>query len=296
LRAHYLITTHRGPQQIYRLVDRVRRCSPASTIVVSHDCKGPPLDPAELSGASLRSTPVPVSWGDFSYVRSVLAVLEELDLHPADWVTILTGEDYVVRSLVDYEQHLSTCGAHSLIEQTVWENPANVDVLLARYRARTFSVPAWADRGIVDRVVNRLPGLAFHIQPRGMPSKIDIRWRNPFGPHFPLTMGADQLALSGRAVEALFGTIAARPELVRHYARTRAPSESFYHTILLNDPAIVNLPEPLHYIVWPQSAHPRYLTLDDLPAMRDSGCWFARKFHEDDPVLDELDRSLDLRA
>ena len=111
MRAHYLITTHRNPQQIYRLAGRLRRSSPDCTIIVSHDRKGPPLDEAELSGASLRATPTPVSWGNFSYVRSVLTVLADLDLEAADWVTVLTGEDYLVRPLLDYERHLSTCGA-----------------------------------------------------------------------------------------------------------------------------------------------------------------------------------------
>ena len=271
----------------------MRRSSPDCTILVSHDRKGPPLDAAQLSGASLRATPTPVSWGDFSYVRSVLAVLEDLELDSSDWVTVLTGEDYLVRPLGDYERHLSTCGADALIEQTVWDNPANVEILLARYRARTFTLPSWADRGIVNRVVDRLPGLAFHIQPPGMHSKVDLRWPNPFGPHFRLTMGADQFALSGKAVSALLRTVARRPKLVRHYERTRAPSESFYQTILLNDSTIINRPEPLHYIVWPQSAHPQYLTLDELPDVLASGCWFARKFREHDPVLDALDRALD---
>jgi hypothetical protein len=83
------------------------------------------------------------------------------------------------------------------------------------------------------------------------------------------------------------------PGLVGHYRRTVTPVESFFQTILFNEPGLQLRRDNLHYIRWsgPDTPHPEVLGLGDLAAARASGKYLARKFDEtaNPGVLDALD-------
>ena len=113
----YLVTSYRNPEQLFRLLERLRRSSPDARLIVSHDRKSAPLDPGRLAdtGATCHRTPQPVTWGDGSYLTSVLAVMATLELADDDWLTVLSGQDYPLRPLADYEAHLATCAADALV-------------------------------------------------------------------------------------------------------------------------------------------------------------------------------------
>ena len=44
----YLIQTHKNPDQIYRLIQTIKKSSPSSQILISHDFKGCSLDTKTL--------------------------------------------------------------------------------------------------------------------------------------------------------------------------------------------------------------------------------------------------------
>jgi hypothetical protein len=202
---------------------------------------------------------------------------------------VLTGQDYPLRPLHDYELHLSTCGADMALEEP--DDDPNLPTFLERYLARVYRLPHWAGRHRIRQVVKHVPGLTLTSEPRGLPPYLQRRRiRTPFSESFRLYKGCDLFALSGRAAD-LLGR--ADPKLLRYYSRTRVPSESYVHTVLRNEPSLRNLAGMLHYAEWVDSPHPKWLTDDDLEAMLGSGHWFARKFRPGEPVLDELDRLLD---
>ena len=282
----YVVTSYRDPEHLFRLLGRMRAGSPAAQLVVSHDRKSEPLDAAVLRavGAEQRRTPTPVNWGDETYLHSILSVLRDLRLGEQDWVTLLSAADYPLRPVADYERHRKTFGADMMLEVTTDES------LLGRYRSHGHRVPRWAARGSVGRVVNRVPGLSWQHQPHGLAPRIEVRHlRTPFHEAFTIRKGADLFALNGRALGVL---LSAPPSLLRYYDRCAIPSESYPHTVLLNDPTLVNEPTLLHFSRWAASAHPEWLESSDLPAMLASECWFGRKFRPGAPVLDELDRIL----
>jgi hypothetical protein len=287
----YVVTSYTNPDQTARLVRRLRRESPASRIIVSHDRKAPAPSAESLAQAraELWLTPEPVSWGDATYLRSVLAAIHRLDLRPDDWVTIITGQDYPVRPLGEYEAHLATGGADMALEET--EDDPNLPLLLERYLTRAYPLPHWVERHRIRQVVKHTPGISMSREPRGLPPYLLVRRvRTPFSGTFRLYKGCDLFALSGRAAERL---LAAPPELLRYFAGTRVPSEAYVHTVLRNEHTLKNDPGMLHYARWEASPHPSWLSTDDLDEMLASGKWFARKFRQDDTVLDLLDDRLD---
>ena len=283
----YVVTSYRDPEHLYRLLARLRTGSPTAHLLVSHDLKSEPLDPGLLRsvGAEQRRTPTPVNWGDATYLHSILDALRELRVTSTDWVTVLSGADYPLRRLSNYEHHLSTFGADTMLEVT----PDNH--LLGRYRTHGHRVPRWAARGSVGRLVNRLPGLSWQHQPYGLAPRVEVRHlRTPFTATFTIRKGADLFALNGRALEVL---VAAPPSLLRYYEKCAIPSESYPHTVLLNDQGLKNEPKLLHYSRWAAAAHPEWLGTPDLPDMIASECWFGRKFRPGAAVLDLLDAMLD---
>ena len=287
----YVITSYVHPSQTERLVARIRRDSPDARIIVSHDRKTTPPDITALAAqnAELWLTPQPVTWGDASYLHSLLAVIERADLAPDDWLTILTGQDYPLRRLRDYEQHLASSPIDILLEEPD-DDPA-LPNFHRRYLSRAYRVPMWLDRHRVHQGMKHTPGVELVRSPRGLAPYLNrLRLRTPFHDGLRLYKGCDQFALSGRAARIL---LQADPKLLRYYSRTLQPSESYPHTVMRNDPALRNRAGMIHYAQWIDSPHPKWLTTQDLDAMRASGLWFARKFRPDEPVLDNLDRLLD---
>lgn len=287
----YVITSYTEPSQTVRLLRRLRHDSPGARLIVSHDRKAPAPEAAALEGvgAELLLTPEPVTWGDATYLRSVLRAIEHAALDADDWLTVLTGQDYPIRPLSEYESFLADSPADMVLEEP--DDDPHLDALLARYRVRSYRLPHWTDRHRIRQVVGRLPGLTLGREPRGLPPYLHRRrLRTPFGDDLVLRKGSDLFALSGRAAQALRS---APPGLMRYYAHTRVPSESYVHTVLRNQSSLRNHPTMLHYTRWGASPHPEWLGVDDLAAMRASAYWFARKFRPDDPALDRLDDLLD---
>jgi hypothetical protein len=84
-----------------------------------------------------------------------------------------------------------------------------------------------------------------------------------------------------------------RARLAAHYRTRPNVDESFAHTIVGNAGLNVSGTHR-RYIDWhAQLPHPKTLGMEDLNRLLASGCWFARKFAENAPVLDALDRVLD---
>lgn len=101
--------------------------------------------------------------------------------------------------------------------------------------------------------------------------------------------------MNAKAISRILDFVGARPDYVAHYARTYCPDESFFHTILINDPELKIENDPLRYVCWedrPYPSNPRIITRGALlEAALASGRPFARKFDTriDAGCLNELD-------
>ena len=287
----YVVTSYTAPRQTERLVARLRRDSPGARIIVSHDRSTPPpsVETLDASGAELWLTPQAITWGDASYLESLLSVIGGVRLQPNDWLTVLTGQDYPIRPLGEFESHLLEPGADMLLEEP--DDDPQLPLLLQRYTVRSYRLPKWTDRHRIRQVMKHVPGFTMTREPRGLPPYLHRRrLRTPFGETLRLYKGSDLFAVSGRAADAL---VSADPKLLDYYRKTRIPSESYIHTVLRNRRDLRNRPGMLHYARWMDSPHPVWLTEQDLEEMKSSRLWFARKFHPDDAVLDRLDSTLD---
>ena len=217
------------------------------------------------------------------------------DVDP-DWVAVVSGQDYPLRSVRDFERHLAQTPHQALLDGP-WEldlssePPPPRREFYLRYRYRHYAPPrplaAILGRALGRRAYLReLPagqGLRLGIRPRG----------HPFGPGLRCHVCSDWLTLERRAVRALLEFTRTRPHVMRHYRRTIIPSESLFATVLANAPSI-SVGEASRMLGFEEgSPHPRTFLAEDVEGLLSSGMHFARKFDEgvDPRALDLLDEA-----
>ncbi|KAI5083921.1 hypothetical protein GOP47_0000090 [Adiantum capillus-veneris] len=84
--------------------------------------------------------------------------------------------------------------------------------------------------------------------------------------------------------------------MLMYYSNFVSSPEGYFHTIICNTKEFSNttVNHDMHFLKWdtPPKQHPRLLTVDYFQDMNKSGAPFARKFTENDPVLDKIDAEL----
>ncbi|GAB4858003.1 hypothetical protein Ancab_015907 [Ancistrocladus abbreviatus] len=84
--------------------------------------------------------------------------------------------------------------------------------------------------------------------------------------------------------------------LLLYYTNFVSSPEGYFHTLICNSDDYKNttINHDLRYITWdtPPKQHPRSLGLRDYNKMVQSSCVFARKFKQNDRVLDKIDQRL----
>jgi hypothetical protein len=299
----FVVLSHDRPKQLGRLVRRLVSLYQAP-IVVHHD-----FDKSILDVDTFRDLPVRfvrphvrTAWGSFTVCEALLKALALLyQWRDPEWFVVLSASDY---PLVGKER------LHGDLVASPFD--AHIDrrrITHAALRPGAAAVvgPPFgfdtADYGILayDRY------LAVHI--RNVPSvtrrlrltRRDITLRHPWVTRLrsPFTGGrycyAGEAWFSGnrKTAHALLTPSPFRTQLSNYYRSRPNVDESFAHTVICNAGLTVS-GNARRYIDWSQPLpHPKTLDGSDLSRMLASGCWFARKFAEDDPVLDTLDRMLE---
>ncbi|XP_051136016.1 beta-glucuronosyltransferase GlcAT14B-like [Andrographis paniculata] len=153
--------------------------------------------------------------------------------------------------------------------------------------------------------------LGWKARHRGMPlifdpglsqtTKSDLLWvveqQRDLPTAFKLFTGSAWMVLSRPFVEyCIWGWDNLPRTLLMYYTNFVSSPEHYFQTLVCNAPefapTLVN--HDMHYISWddPPQQHPHTLSLNHTAAMVDSGAAFARKFKQDTPVLDWIDREL----
>ncbi|KVH92733.1 beta-glucuronosyltransferase GlcAT14B-like isoform X2 [Cynara cardunculus var. scolymus] len=137
-----------------------------------------------------------------------------------------------------------------------------------------------------------------------MTEKTDVFWitqRRSVPTAFKLFTGSAWMVLSRPFIDfCIWGWDNLPRTVLMYYANFISSPEGYFHTVLCNAKEFRNttVNSDLHFITWdnPPKQHPHYLTSEDMPRMINSNAPFARKFHQDEPVLDMIDSELLLRG
>ncbi|MED6125046.1 hypothetical protein PIB30_064741 [Stylosanthes scabra] len=133
-----------------------------------------------------------------------------------------------------------------------------------------------------------------------MSTKKDVFWVGPkrtLPTAFKLFTGSAWMVLSRAFVEyVVWGWDNLPRTLLMYYANFLSSPEGYFQTVICNNPELAKtvINTDLHYISWdmPPKQHPHVLSINDTAKMIASNAAFARKFRQDDPVLDVIDKKL----
>lgn len=310
----YLIQSHRDPEQLYRLVRRLRQGSPQAVIHVSHDRRGEPVDLTELHMAGATDWSLDRGgYGDWTHVQRYLDTVRWLrdSKHEVGWVTNLTAQDYPLRPVAAIEADLAASTADGFMEffdmfsaDSHWPERRARGRYLYRHVRISPLPPALARRARPLMTVNRLqPLLRVHTAyglTVGVPS-LDVpasarRYRDPApAPRETMRLygGSAYSTLTWPTAMRLL-ELAGDRDLINLFHRTLSPEEAFAQTVLMNytEARLVNDARRYWDFTGTQGNHPRVLGAADLPAALASGADFGRKF-ADPAVLDRIDALVD---
>jgi hypothetical protein len=299
----YFIQTHKNPAQIYRLIHSIKKLSPNSQIIVSHDSTSCTLDVDALENlAGVRVFLVEsVNRGDFTQVQNYLDSVDWLLTNKIDfdWLINLSGQDYPIKSLAQIEKFLADTKydgfmsyRNILSQPTRWDTKMCLARYFYQYKIFTKNLSKWTETLLKPlKIIN-------YFQPWFRVNftygiKIGVKAKTPFNRDFVCYKGSYFCTLSRKCIEYLHLVSKTNSNLVDYYKRVDVPDESFLQTLIINSGFFNICNECKHYIDFSKtnSGHPQSLTTDDYINLIQSDRHFARKFDPslDSEILDLLD-------
>ena len=301
IRIGFAIISHQNPDQTERLVNILRTGCPTCAVVVHHDPRGPRLARSlhSIAGVTVLPDAVHVDWADWSQVQAMLRCFRHLlDQEPdVDWLVLISGQDYPVRSLKEFQAFLasSDADAHLQFSRVPLYGATNDD--LQRYSLRWRRLPSWSPSRFLPRrlpvLMNRAQNLVKMYTHTRSGDWIGVRLgRHPFSEGFPLYKGSYWCELRRSAAEELI--LAEDSDLVTWFRHTIHPDEAWLLTVLLNNKRIRVSHDLRRFdrFAYQEAAHPDLLGSDDISEVAASGAFFGRKFDErgSSEVLDFFDK------
>lgn len=312
-RAAYVVLSHRDDQAlISRLVGSILHRSPSAKILVFHDSRS--SAPPNLRDE--RVTVVPhmhrADWGSWEIVKATMEALKLVsESFDPDMVTLISGQDYPINSLENWERSFISSGyswagnARPIDYRAKWGRlKGEGERLTRRYTFRWYRLPF--SRSILSsnrpatylrRVLGLLnealePVVAVdHMRPgRGT----HVGFRDPFSPvnkDVQCYYGSQWLVMDRRALERVLFAHKENGRLRRAYMRSLIPDESYIQTIL-NKEVGPPADSAVSFYRWDETrSHPVILVADDYELITRSRAPFCRKVSlpESLSLLDRLD-------
>lgn len=277
----YLILAHAHPRQLARLVAALPHGSP---VFIHIDARSPDAV-VEETQALLSGRPqvffVPRHrcwWARIGIVRGTMSLIDALVGSGVtfDYASLLSGACYPIRSNEEIDRFLAEHAGQEHIECFPLDRPNR-----------------WSSDGGLSTAPGRV--LRFHLTFRSRIIRTPILRKLPMG-YRPFG-GGQWWTLSRAAVTHVASVAARHPRLMRFFAHSFAPDESYVQTILGNSEFVGRVTgDDQRLTIWdrPKPPFPAVLRGEDLPLMRASGKLYARKFSDtvDADVYGRIDAEL----
>ncbi len=290
----YVILAHTDPAAVHRLLRRVRALSPEAGLVVRSDTADL-VDPvvAQETRAHVLDGVVNVEWGDFSQVRMMTEALDfAATCNDAEYFVLISGHDYPIRRLDEWEREFAECGANAQLEPIP---PHEHD---HSYRWLVVRSPLARGHRVVAAFVNRAgrltrPLLWTFTSHRAGDRRIWVGLRRVARPPVTVTKCSQWMVLDRTALASI-GARRARDRHVERFLRhVKIPDESYLASLVHDDPTLVVRHEPTTAKRFdPGSGSPRWVDEEILPDLAHTRAPFVRKVAADAPaaLLELADR------
>jgi hypothetical protein len=298
----FVVLSHDNPKQLLRLTERLLRSFRGCSIVCHHDLERCPISLAQFpAGVAFVQPPLWTFWGHISLVQAELRALEMLyEKANPEWFAILSGSDYPIAPGSKILGDLSRSEYDALLDHRLISN-GNCSSTVAIHNNENWH--AYACRRYLQTTLS--PAVLNSVLGAETIGQVDHAIRNnaaallvpsvrPFPPTLSCFAGDHWLTGNRRIAHCLLEDSTLRKTVLDYFAECIVPDEAVYQTILCNTPSILVSAENKRYSEWlPDGVHPQFLGCDRLSDMLNSGAHFARKFREEDGVLEMLDEIID---
>ncbi|MCP2727694.1 beta-1,6-N-acetylglucosaminyltransferase [Limnofasciculus baicalensis] len=283
----FILLTHTKPHQIIRLVTRLNSMFDCPPIVCHHDFFQSDFPIDALSKNVLLVHPhIKTGWGNFSVVESTLRALRLMYQTPdsPDWFILLSGADYPIKPANQILDDLASRSYDVYIEH----EPIKYNDYERDWQRKCY------ERYCTVKFQFSFPNINLRLTNGELTLKHPLltRYFLPFSSKFRCFAGGQWFCANRKAAEYLIDFHTTKPSLASHYCQVEIPDESYYQTILCNNPHLKIKNNHWRYIDWSKEGkHPETLLFEDLPKLLASSAHFARKFDVDTDIriLDELD-------
>jgi hypothetical protein len=295
MRLAYIILAHKLPGQVVRLVKKLNTST--ATFLIHVDRKAPEDTYKKITEALASFENVhflqrcAIYYGDYGHVRATLAGIRRLvELRtPFDYVILITGQDYPIKSNEQIETFLRGSGQRSFMEffplpDERWgdENGGLDRVNYWHLHWRGRELPLMKRVRSLLRIPEQTWSSITKVFPFQRQPPIDLKW---FG-------GSSYWCLTKECIDYVDELTKGNKGLVKFFEHIGIPGEIFFQTLLLNSPfkdQVIN--DSLRYIVWSNARHPLILKVQHFDQFMKTENLFARKFDitVDETVLDMID-------
>lgn len=303
----FVILSHKSPGQLLRLCETLNHLHDTPPIACHHDFSQAELDQKLFpSNVHFVENWVTTGWGKWSLVEATLRGLHLLySVADPDYFVLLSGADYPIAKASKIYADLEKSGADAFIDAFPVEEslagkvpqgspllahhrePYNLKLERNRYIRAQLKIPIIRLRppqhSSTQERYPRLGGMTVTL-PFNAPS-------SPFDKNYRCYAGSQWFTGNRKVANKLLNPNQKDLKLQRYYGSRTFPDESYFQTVICNDPDLVYLDKPFRFLVW-MGAHPIDLGVDEFQQMMESGLHFARKINEAEPVLDLIDKHL----
>jgi len=288
----YIITAHKNPDHLNRLITRLNDGNSEFFVHIDQKSDITPFE-KRLSkiGKPLHFLPrFDGKWGGYGTIKPYLSGLRAVKDSPTEFdrIMLLSGQDYPIKSNKEIDEFFAT-SPHS--------------VFIDYYPIPNYEKWPGGDRGGLYRVDKYYFGSKWHELLRSKTLNLlatylpFLRRKIPAGIK-PYT-GQTWWNLDMYAVNYILAYHDEHPEYFKFHRNTFVADELFIQMIVANSDdrrllASIEKSEK-RFTIWekPTSAHPKILDKHDFAAISKSSDLFARKFEEDDTeILDLIDKKI----
>jgi hypothetical protein len=299
----FVILSHRDPGMLNRLVKRLNRSFDAPPIVCHHDTRHTSIDTGTFpSNVQFVARPIRTRWGHISLVQAFRIALRQLyEWKSPNWFVFLSGNDYPIKSGAQILTELRNSRFDAYLDHRSIPAYADLPPVTKPNFALSTRCPMWVRLAYNRYIARNIKYPGFNRKGRPCIRRFALRhprWIKPgvFNDHFRCYAGDAWLTARANCAELLYTDTETSRRLQEYYRGRLIPDESFFQTILCNAPGLRLCNDNKRYADWSAGKpNPKWLGIEDLPALLQSNHHFARKFSEqgDARVLAELDRVID---
>jgi hypothetical protein len=288
-RLAYGLLVHKNPEQVRRLIERLRDPSAHFYVNVFKTKTPEARRPWERALQGLGNHDLKVvykygpSWGAFGLIDATLDAMRHFRPLDYDYFVNMSGQCYPLHSIEEIGQKLDGASSSWMTYREVVLPGAQPTV------PREGSTQPEPTRRRPERFTHRHYRIAR--REYGVVVKLP-RLRRSLPGHLTPYRGSQWFCLRKDHIDYVLDYVKNHPAILRYFRRSGIPDETFFQTILANAPIRDQIRnESVRYFTL-SGGEPVTLAMKDLAALLASDKPWARKFDVavDERILDELDR------